>query len=209
MTSLRRYGYKNVITPSDVFIQHPEIYPFSKVFDVYHRHESHSRPLPKPINITDPNKSLKIDAIFVYSDPREWALDNSIIIDCLLSSQGILGTLSSKNNSPDLPNRGYQQDGQPPLYFSNPDLWFAAEFNLPRLGQGGFRAALEGVWAAVTGGHGMGVELKKTVIGKPYHETYSFAENRLQDHRQLLFGKNAEVLLEKVYMVGDNPGRYI
>ena len=149
-------------------------------------------------------QSLKIDAVFVYNDPRDWALDIQLIVDVLLSSHGILGTSSPKNNS-SLPNRGYQQDSQPPLYFSNPDLWWASEYTLPRLGQGAFREALEGVWTAVTGGPGRGVHLHKTIIGKPYHHTYEFAERRLVLHRQDLIGDREEGKLRRVYMIGDNP----
>lgn len=145
----------------------------------------------------------------MYNDPRDWGLDIAVIIDCLLSNQGRIGTVSEKNGNPALPNRGYQQEDQPPLFFSNPDLWFAAEFVLPRLGQGGFKAALEGVWAEVTGGKEAGVELCKRVFGKPYQETYEFAEKKLMDHREIMFGKKAkEVPLKQVFMVGDNPGTY-
>lgn len=192
-----------MVTPGDIICAHPEVWPFAEVFKDYY--ESFARPLPKPIDAKDASKSLKIDAIYVYNDPRDWGLDTTIILDLLLSRQGILGTLSPKNNNPDLPNRGYQQDGQPTLWFSNADLWWAAKYHLPRLGQGGFREAFEGVWAAVTGGPSMGVELKKRVIGKPFFETYEFAERRLRAHRQDLFGKDVDPL-RKVYMVGDNPG---
>jgi len=145
---------------------------------------------------------LKIDAILVFHDPRDWALDMQLVIDILLSSRGIMGTYSSKNNDPNLPNRGFQQDGQPPIYFSNPDLWWAAEYHLPRLGQGGFREALEGVWAAVTGGPKMGVELERRMIGKPYQETYAFAAKKLEAHRRSLLGEGASTPLKRVYMVG-------
>lgn len=184
---------------------HPEVWPFSSNFVDYY--QKCTKPLPKLINPHDPSKSLKLDAIFVYNDPRDWGLDSTIITDLLLSREGILGTLSSNNNDPDLPNRGFQQDAQPPLYFCNPDLWWAAKFHLPRLGQGGFREAMEGIWAAVTGGPRMGVELQKTVIGKPFPQTYEFAEKRLMAHREYLFGGAAQSTpLKRVYMVGDNPG---
>lgn len=158
--------------------------------------------LPKPINAKYPSKSLKIDAVLVFHDPRDWALDIQIIIDILLSSQGILGTYSVKNNDPNLPNRGFQEDGQPPIYFSNPDLWWAAAYHLPRLGQGGFREALEGVWAAVTGGPKIGVELKKKIIGKPFQETYAFAVKKLEAHRRVLLSEGATMPLRRVYMIG-------
>jgi len=202
----QKYGFKNVITPGDIVTQHPEIWPFTAVFKDYYK--AFAKPLPRPIVAGKPEESLKIDAVFVYSDPRDWGLDTTVIVDLLLSQQGILGTISPKNGDESLPNRGYQQDGQPPLYFSNPDLWWAAKYHLSRLGQGGFREALEGVWRAVTGGHGNEpAQLLKTVIGKPHHPTYEFAEKRLRAHRNDIFAAQASSLvpLRKVYMVGDNP----
>ena len=133
-----------------------------------------------------------------------------MILDALLSSKGVIGTLSPRNSDPSLPNMGYQQDGQPRLYFSNPDLWWAAKYHLPRLGQGGFREALRGLWAAVTGGPAAGVELQMEIAGKPYRSTYEFAERRLQEARKRLFGEElaARFPLKNVVMVGDNPGMY-
>lgn len=199
-----QYGFRNVVTPGDILMANPAVWPFSKNFSNYY--ESFARPLPKPLDPTDPTKGLKIDAVFVFNDPRDWALDTQVIMDLLLSSQGHVGTLSAKNGRADLPNHGYQQDAQPPLYFSNPDLWWAAAYPLPRLGQGGFREALEGVWAATTGGPSKGIELKKTVIGKPFQGTYEFAERQLRRNRVRSFGDTADVPpLKRVYMVGDNP----
>lgn len=195
-----RYGFRNVVTPGDIITTHPSVWPFARAFaDYYH---SFGRPLPRPIHAENLSENLKIDAVLVFHDPRDWALDTQIILDVLLSSQGILGTISSKNNDPTLPNRGYQQDGQPPLYFSNPDLWWAAAYHLPRLGQGGFREALEGVWAAVTGGEKKGVRLHKKMIGKPFHDTYAFAEAKLELHRPLILGKADLPPLKRVYMIG-------
>lgn len=154
---------------------------------------------------------LKVDAILVFNDPRDWVLDIQIIVDLLLSRQGYFGSVSSKNDDASLPNRGYQQDGQPPIYFSNPDLLWASQYHLPRLGQGGFREALEGVWNALTGGPEKGVSLIATMFGKPYQGTYEFAEKRLQAHRRNLGclkegAAMAESQLRKVYMVG---GTYV
>lgn len=196
-----QYGFKNVVTPGDIFMANPSVWPFSKNFSDYYK--TFARPLPKPLDST---KGLKIDAVFVFNDPRDWALDTQVIMDLLLSSQGHMDTLSEKNGRVDLPNHGYQQDGQPHLYFSNPDLWWAAAHPLPRLGQGGFREALEGVWAAVTGGPSKGIELKKTVIGKPYQGTYEFAERQLLRNRSKAFGGAVDLPpIRNVYMVGDNP----
>ncbi|TKA80045.1 hypothetical protein B0A55_01755 [Friedmanniomyces simplex] len=200
LVAKEHYGFQNVVTPGDLLCAYPDIWPFSKVFMDYYK--SFAKPLPKPFNPANPAESLKIDAIFVYNDPRDWGLDSSILLDLLLSSQGHLGTLSKKNGDASLPNRGYQQDGQPALFYSNPDLWWASSHPLPRLGQGGFRVAFDGLWKSVTGG----AKLEHTIFGKPYQPTYEFAERRLRAHWKALFeqvGLNDP--LKRVYMVGDNP----
>ena len=199
-----RYGFTNVITPADIIAAYPIIWPFSQNFASYYA--SFARPLPKAIyNPEHPDlpNSLKIEAVFVFHDPRDWALDTQLILDLLLSHRGYLGTFSSLNNDPTLPNRGYQQDDQPPLYFSNPDLLWAAAYHLPRLGQGGFREAFEGVWRAMTGGKEKGVSLQKRMCGKPHEITYAFAEKKLESHRPEIIGHAAaRQRLKKVYMVG-------
>ncbi|KAI5284764.1 hypothetical protein KEM54_001094 [Ascosphaera aggregata] len=194
----RQYGFKSVVTPGDIFKHHPAIWPFSTAFSNYY--DSTAEKLPAPIDI-DPTKSLKIDAILVFNDPRDWALDIQIITDVLLSHKGIIGTYSRRNNKDDLLNRGFQQDEQPPLYFSNPDVIWAAQYHQPRLGQGAFIAALEGTWKALTGG----AELKKTIIGKPHQYTYEYAEQRLLKQREITAGVDRSEPFKSVYMIGDNP----
>ena len=177
-------------------------------------HKSHAQDLShKTISSRNDNifppSAIKVDAILVFNDPRDWALDAQIILDLLLSKDGYLGTISPKNNMSSLPNRGFQQDGQPPLYFSNPDLLWAAEYHLPRLGQGGFREAFEGIWEAVTGGPSKGVKLEMQVFGKPFQTTYEFAEKRLQKERNMMMDLPAKGTLDsrlkKVYMIGGKP----
>jgi HAD superfamily hydrolase (TIGR01456 family) len=185
-------------------MSYPTIWPFNQIFFDYYKETS--RPLPKPVDLQHPDASLKIDAVFVFNDPRDWALDSQVILDLLLSKDGVLGTYSDKNGDQSLPNNGWLQDGQPMVYFSNPDLFWAASYHLPRLGQGGFQASLQGVWEATTGG----ASLVKTIIGKPHAATYRYAENVLQKHRNELLGgtgraKRVVSKLDRVFMVGDNP----
>lgn len=169
-------------------------------------YEKTARPLPRPLHTGQPhicdNDSLKVDAIFVFNDPRDWALDIQIITDLLLSRQGIMGTYSPKNGDPSLPNSGWQQDGQPPLIFSNADLFWSTTYHQPRFGQGAFQAAVSGIWSQITGGK----ELQRTLYGKPFADTYRYAERVLNTHReQMLGGGEARKPLKTVYMVGDNP----
>ena len=207
-----RYGFTKVVTPSDIYHANPAVWPFSTPFASYHA--TAARPLPLPIY--DPSassepptagKHLRIASMFVYNDPRDFALDLQLILDLLLSHQGFMGTRSKFNGRQDLRNSGFQQDGQPPLTIANPDLFWAAKWHLPRLGSGAFKAALEGLWQAATGGK---AKLELTVGGKPSAATFGFAEDRLESHRQALLGRNLERGnaigdLKSVYMVGDNP----
>ncbi|KAI0393390.1 HAD-superfamily subfamily IIA hydrolase [Xylariaceae sp. FL0594] len=201
------YGFRSVITPADILAAHPTIFPFEPLL------ESHYAATARPL----PSSSPKIDAIFVYNDPRDWALDTQIILDLLLSERGVLGTYSTKNGRAEHANHGWQQDEQPHLFFSNHDLFWSASYHLPRFGQGAFQAALAGMWREITGGK---AELIRTTIGKPYSRTYSYAEKVLGQWRADLLkgdvggggGKGADEApdtepapLARVYMVGDNP----
>lgn len=189
-----------MVTTGDILVDTPSIWPFAETFADYYR--SFARPLPAPISQDGKPAGLKIDAVLVFHDPRDWALDTTVMMDLLLSEKGYLGTLSPKNGNESLPNKGYQQDGQPEIYFSNPDIVWSAAFPLPRLAQGSFREGLNGVWAGVTGGPEHGIKLKMNVWGKPFQPTFEFAERRLFENAKREQGR-AE--FEKVYMIGDNP----
>ncbi|KAL8835049.1 MAG: hypothetical protein Q9170_003478 [Blastenia crenularia] len=198
------YGFKNVIIPADIITTSPSLWPFTSP----QNYSDYARTLPLPIynpslgprpssSSSIQDKYLRIHSIFIFNDPHEWALDTQLLLDILLSDSGILGTQSSRPTT----------NTQVPLYFSNPDLHWASQYHLPRLGQGGFQAAFKGVWDAVTGGK---IPLNYTLIGKPSQETFEFAEKRLMAHRRDLLGlPNGEAAggarLRKVYMVGDNP----
>ncbi len=206
----QHYGFQNVITPADILVSEPKVWPFEPLLEALY--QSTARPLPAPVfrpsvaaAALTPDRALKIDGIFVFNDPRDWALDIQLIVDLLLSDRGYLGTYSPNNGDSRLPNHGWQESGQPPLYFSNADLFWSTGFPLPRLGQGAFQAAVAGVWSRITDGH----ELRRMVIGKPYSETYRYAEQVLHDHRgKMLRTRGHDERTNKlrtVYMIGDNP----
>lgn len=199
-----RYGFKNVVIPADILMAQPTVWPFDPLMESVYA--STARPLPKPIygspGATSDAEALKIDAMFVFNDPRDWALDIQLITDLLLSRQGYLGTYSALNGTK------WQGDGQPDLYFSNNDLFWSSRYHLPRFGQGAFQAAVAGVWDQVTGGGEAG-RLRRTVIGKPFAATYQYAERVLSRHREEVRRRaghgGGKTGLSSVYMVGDNP----
>lgn len=196
-----RYGFKNVVIPADILHAHPTVWPFDPLLEELY--EKTARPLPRPLYHPgiDISEALKIDAMFVFNDPRDWALDIQLVLDLLLSHNGILGTYSAHNADNTMPNHGWQADGQPPLYFSNADLFWSTNYHQPRLAQGAFQAALAGVWSQVTNGH----SLQRTVFGKPFDTTYQYAERVLNAHRNQVLGRGDLAPLKTVYMVGDNP----
>ncbi|KAI5801363.1 HAD-like domain-containing protein [Peziza echinospora] len=206
------YGFKNVVMSQDILVSDPGVWPFTKVTET---HISTSRPLPKLNTTTTGNSGqLKFDAIFVYNDPRDWALDTQLIIDLLLSNNGVLGT-----ENPFHHNHTNEEGGKdplastPPIFFSNPDVIWASPHPTPRLGQGAFRHALEGVWRNHPTNPVPGSPLPNTtVIGKPHRETYVYAENVLSDFINnnnnsvsKSSGERERGKLKRVYMVGDNP----
>ncbi|KAF3284796.1 hypothetical protein TWF970_011079 [Orbilia oligospora] len=190
-----RYGFKSVHTPHTLLHHHPEIWPFGcpQLHNNLHHPSSPEHPHHHPPPLSP------IDAILVFNDPRHWGPTLHIIIDLLLSARGELGTYSNTNGV-EVPGKGkYQNNNQPDVWWSNNDLWWQGEYHLPRLGQGGFRAAVEGVWSKITDGE----ELRATTIGKPFKETYAYAESVLNNLLKKDMGEQARV--KRVYMVGDNP----
>jgi hypothetical protein len=75
-----------------------------------------------------------IEAIFVFHDPRNWALDIQVICD-VLQSGGIIG-------GPPVAQPTKHID----LIFSNPDLIWGSDFPRPRFGQGAFKTAFQAVY---------------------------------------------------------------
>ena len=203
-TNMSRYGYKHVIIPSDIFHAHPEMWPFSAPFAEYHARAAKHLPLPVflPSGLeSEPQtgKHLKIDAIFVYNDPRDMGLDTQLVIDLLLSYQGFLGTSSRKNGNKELPNNGYASDAQPPLYFANPDIFWAGQYHLPRLGSGSFKASLQGLWREITGEHDLGSNV--IVGGKPSDWTYKYADAKLGEQWSRLHARQSSGhRLERMYV---------
>lgn len=140
------YGFSpdKVLSSSDIVKAYPKIHPFSEITLAYH--EEHGK-VPEKFT-----QDQSIAAIFVFSSPRDWCLDLQICLDLLASEGGRLGTRSALNGDSNAINHGYQQDDQPQLFFCNPDLEWATSYAQPRLAQGAFRAALEGVWTNFTDG---------------------------------------------------------
>ncbi|QIW95461.1 hypothetical protein AMS68_000979 [Peltaster fructicola] len=169
------YGFKDVVTPGDIIKDNPETTPFRTLTK---EEEANSRKR----SFTE----VKIEAIFVFADSRDWAGDQQIILDLLMSKGGVLGT------------RSETFDEGPPLFFSHNDVVWSAGHDLTRLGMGALRLSIEAMFKAVTG-----KTLNTTAFGKPQMGTFEFATRLLQRWRKDTHRIDAPP--DTVYFVGDTP----
>ena len=169
------YGFKDVITPGDIIKDNPDTTPFRKL-------TSEELESSKIRNYGQ----VKIDAIFVFADSRDWAGDQQIILDLLMSKGGYLGT------------RSETYDEGPPVFFSHNDVVWSASHDLTRLGMGALRLSLEAMYKAMTS-----KDLNTTAFGKPQIGTFQFATRLLKQWRKDTHGIDAPP--ETVYFVGDTP----
>ncbi|KAF8470254.1 HAD-like domain-containing protein [Kalaharituber pfeilii] len=196
------YGFENVVIPEDFlatwrmkheskrrFKTNPptDYWPFKRL------DSRNSKLLPVDAETGEP---LPIDAIFVFNDPTDWGLATQVILDLILPPPNGTEDASTLISSTTRSN-------PPQLFFSNTDLLWATRYPRPRLGQGAYRASLEGVYRRLVEAiyPGIDPQLKYTTIGKPSQQTYEWAEERLVEH----VGQKNGAELKRVYMIGDNP----
>lgn len=174
------YGFKHATIPFDILAQNAAVWP-------YHTLSESERQCAIPLS-REP-----IDAVYVYHDPRDWGLDSQIILDILVSQEGVIG---SRQSSRAIESGTSKQ--AVPLYFSNPDLLWANAYDHPRLGQGAFKILLESLYYNLTKR-----KLVSEQIGKPSRVTYEYARQVLADYQAQLSHGSAQQEAH-VYMVGDN-----
>ncbi|KAF2838430.1 HAD superfamily hydrolase-like protein [Patellaria atrata CBS 101060] len=169
------YGFKDVVTPGDIIKDNQDTTPFRKLTEDEHNNS-------RLRNFAE----VEIDAIFVFADSRDWASDQQIILDLLMSKNGRLGT------------RSENFDEGPPVFFSHNDVVWSTSHDLTRIGMGALRVSLEAMFKAVTG-----TDLQTIAFGKPQIGTFEFATRLLQQWRKETHGINEPP--ETVYFVGDTP----
>lgn len=169
------YGFKDVITPGDIIKTKQDVTPFRKLTEEEYRNS----------RVRDFD-NINIEAIFVFADSRDWAGDQQIILDVLMSKNGRLGT------------RSETFDEGPPVFFSHNDIVWSTSHPHTRIGMGALRASLETLFKAVTG-----KELKTIAFGKPQLGTYEFAQRLLRQWRKDMHGIDRAP--DTVYFVGDTP----
>ncbi|KAJ5728417.1 hypothetical protein N7493_004747 [Penicillium malachiteum] len=169
------YGFKNVITPGDIIKTRHDTTPFRKLTDDEFRDS----------RIVDLDKT-QIQAIFVFADSRDWAGDQQIILDCLVSKNGYLNQRSETFNE------------GPPLFFSHNDILWSTSHEHSRIGMGALRASVEALYKAIAE-----KDLETIAFGKPQMGTFKFATRLLQEWCQKSHG--IDKLPSTVYFFGDTP----
>jgi HAD superfamily hydrolase (TIGR01456 family) len=169
------YGFKDVVTPGDIIKTNKDTTPFRKLTD-----EEWANSRVRDFDTTT------IEAIFVFADSRDWAGDQQIILDLVMSKNGVIGTRSETFNE------------GPPVYFSHNDVVWSTAHDHTRIGMGALRASLEALYKAVTG-----MELTTIAFGKPQRGTFEFATRLLRQWREETHG--IDKAPDTVYFVGDTP----
>ncbi|KAK6197363.1 Haloacid dehalogenase-like hydrolase-domain-containing protein [Scheffersomyces amazonensis] len=150
------YGFKNVYTPLDVLKWNPAVSP-------YHDLSEEDKVAAKDVDFS----KVSIDAILVFADSRNWAADQQIILELLLSKNGVMGTESKT------------YDEGPQIYFAHSDFIWATNYKLSRYGMGALQVSIAALYREHTG-----KELKVNRFGKPQKGTFKFANKVLTHWRQ-------------------------
>ncbi|CAG7849712.1 Uncharacterized CDP-alcohol phosphatidyltransferase class-I family protein C22A12.08c [Serendipita indica DSM 11827] len=187
------YGYQNVVIPADVLAWNPDLWPFYKLRDeekAYVRRDFDFSTTP-------------IEAVFVFHDPRNWALDVQITLDILRYGSKGRPAFTRSNDTPHSHVHADPLDAVE-LVFCNPDLIWRGAYFRPRLGQGAFREAFQGVYKALEP-----KQYPYKQLGKPTRETYHHAESllleRAQEIRRFSAAEMHNISKRNIYMIGDNP----
>ncbi|EEQ39509.1 putative uncharacterized CDP-alcohol phosphatidyl transferase class-I family [Clavispora lusitaniae] len=161
------YGFKNVFTPLDILKWNPAVSPY---------HDLTEEELACCKTGIDFGKT-PIDAILVFADSRNWAADQQIILELLLSKNGVMGTESKTF------------DEGPEIYFAHSDFIWATNYKLNRYGMGALQVSIAALYKEHTGR-----ELKVHRFGKPQAGTFKFANKVLSKWRKGMLDEHLKKL---------------
>lgn len=164
----KSYGFKNVYTPLDIMKWNPSVTPYYELTEEDLNYCDESNP--------DFGK-IKFDAIMVFADSRNWAADQQIILELLMSKGGYMGTVSDNF-----------MDG-PPIYFAHSDFVWSTNYKLVRYGMGALQVSIAALFKEHTG-----QELKVIRFGKPQRRTFKYAEKVLHSWRKTILEDHIDEL---------------
>lgn len=160
------YGFTNVYTPLDIMHWDPSVTPYYELSEDDLKHCEY-----KDVDFA----KTKIDAIMVFADSRNWAADQQIILELLMSKEGYMGIISDNF-----------EDG-PPIYFAHSDFVWSTNYRLVRYGMGALQVSIAALFREHTG-----KEMKVVRFGKPQRTTFNFAEKVLHKWRKSMLDDHIE-----------------
>ncbi|CDR36648.1 CYFA0S01e03290g1_1 [Cyberlindnera fabianii] len=158
------YGFDKVVTPLDIMKWNPSVSP-------YHKLTEEELAVAKDYDFS----KISIDAILVFADSRNWAADQQIILELLLSKNGVMGTVSETF------------DEGPGIYFAHSDFVWATDYKLSRYGMGALQVSIAALYREHTG-----MELQVTRFGKPQRGTFRYANKVLTHWRKDVLEEHVE-----------------
>lgn len=161
------YGFKNVYTPLDILKWNPAVSPYHDLT------EEEKVSCKENVDFS----KISIDAIMVFADSRNWAADQQIILELLLSVKGVMGTELKT------------YDEGPEIYFAHLDFIWATNYKLLRYGMGALQVLIAALYREHTG-----KELKVHRFGKPQVGTFRFANKVLSKWRQGMLDEHLKKL---------------
>ncbi|CAR24105.1 KLTH0F07810p [Lachancea thermotolerans CBS 6340] len=161
------YGFKNVYIPLDIMKWNPSVTP-------YYQLSEEENAVARDVDFS----KVPIDAILVFADSRNWAADQQIILEILLSKNGVMGTVAKDPS-----------DNKVGLYFAHSDFVWATDYGLSRYGMGALQVSIAALYQEHTGR-----ELQVTRFGKPQRGTFRFAEKVLSNWRRNTLTEHVEQL---------------
>lgn len=160
----KEYGFKKVVTPLDILRWNPAVTP-------YHKLTEEELSYTEEVDFSKVN----IDAILVFADSRNWVVDQQIILDLLLSKNGVMGTTSKTF------------DEGPGIFFAHSDFVWATNYSQSRYGMGALQVSIAALYREHTG-----MELKVTRFGKPQRGTFRYATKVLTRWRKDLLEQHVD-----------------
>jgi len=194
----KSYGFTHFLTLDDLAAAHPTAHPDSAgslpAIDIDLEDNTN-------IRVKQGLWSMPIAALMVLNDPKDWSRDLQWCVD-ILSSPAATGLSIASERGPLIESGA----NFTPIYFSNSDLLWKADWHRPRFGQAAFRLSLERLYEAYNG-YKLEESHRITQFGKPFMSAYQFAQRQLHlqaatlNLHQSASGRE----FERIYMIGDNP----
>lgn len=156
------YGFEHVYTPLDVMKWSPSVTPYHNL-------------TPEELAVAQDHdfSKIPIDGILVFADSRNWAADQQIILDLLMSKHGFMGT------------RSETFDEGPSIYFAHSDFVWSTDYGQSRYGMGALQVSIAALYREHTG-----LEFNPVRFGKPQRGTFKFADKVLTNWRKDVLEEN-------------------